>query len=62
MKPAEPTLGKRPDEVSRYLNPRSDPVRTNKPPRTSDIILGMTSVTLAVVWIVWLLAHFLGPG
>lgn len=62
MKPAERTLGKRPGQVRRDLNTRSDPVRTGKPPRASDIILGMTLVTLAVVLIAWLLTHLFGLG
>jgi len=62
MKPAARTRGRRPGQVRGYLNPHSDLVRTNKLPRASDIILGMTRVTLAVVLVAWLLAHLFGPG
>lgn len=58
MKLAERTLSKRLGQVRRYLNTRSDPVRTSKPPRASDIILGITLVMLAFV----LLAAFVSQA
>lgn len=58
MKPAERPLSKRLAQVRRYLTTRSDPVRTSKTLRASDIILGITLVFLAFV----LLAAFVSQA
>lgn len=56
------TIGKWLGQVRKSLNPRSDLLKTGKPPHASDIILGMTLAMLVVVLFAWLLSHVFGLG
>lgn len=49
MKQAARTLGRWLGQMRRSIHPRSGLLKAGKPPRASDIILGMTLVMLAFV-------------
>lgn len=62
MKRLKRTIGRWLGQVRKSLNPRFDLLKTGKPPRASDTILGMTLAMLAVVLFAWLLSRLSGLG
>lgn len=57
MKQATRNLGRWLRQMCRSINPRSDLLKADKPPRASDIILGITLVMLAFVLIAALVSQ-----
>lgn len=62
MKKSARTIGKWLGQIRKSLNPRSEILKSEKPPRASDIILGMTLAMLVVVLVAWLISHLFGLG
>ena len=60
MRQAARTIGRWLGQIRKSLNPRSDLLKAGKPPRASDIILGMTLVMLAVVLVARLFTGLFG--
>lgn len=60
MKQTARTHGRWLGRICRHLNPCSDILKAGKHPRTSDIILSMMLVMLAIVLVAWLLTSLFG--
>lgn len=60
MKHSARTIGRWLGQVRRSLNSRLGLLKAGKPPRVSDIILGMTLAMSVVVLLAWLLFRLFG--